>query len=112
MQQYTIHNCFRHSELIKSNDDSPIQILENKFVEEYDVPLSLGSKKKTKCRFSNNTGNMERMLILITLLLHATTDENIVQNINDKAQFGSDEREEVDEKLMIFYSASKLQQTD
>lgn len=52
------------------------------------------------------------MLILITLLLHATTDENIVQNINDKAQFGSDEREEVDEKLMIFYSASKLQQTD
>ncbi|XP_026471616.1 tigger transposable element-derived protein 4-like [Ctenocephalides felis] len=107
LQQNTIHNCFRHSGLNKSHDDSPFQISENEFVEE-DVPLSLLLRNRNIDLATTPEMWEEYVDIDNTLITcEELTDENIIQNINDNELFGSDEEKEVDDKLPTAEEALK-----
>ncbi|XP_026462657.1 tigger transposable element-derived protein 4-like, partial [Ctenocephalides felis] len=107
LQQNTIHNCFRHSGLNKSHDDSSFQISENEFVEE-DVPLSLLLRNRNIDLATTPEMWEEYVDIDNTLITcEELTDENIIQNINDNELFGSDEEEEVDDKLPTAEEALK-----
>ncbi|KAL3283903.1 hypothetical protein HHI36_018072 [Cryptolaemus montrouzieri] len=86
--QSTIHNCFNH-------DGLPIQMSEQEFDEEDDVPLSLWSRNLNSDYLAAPEIWEDYVDINSALL---TSGEHIDENINAKEQVKSDGEEKVEEE--------------